>query len=368
MLIHMQPDAHPQAGEAVRAALQRAGYATAPLPYLGPGLFAAVPDDECAALPDADVRAYLGACGLAASVAAIEPLQGAALAARARRPQGTRVRVGEVEIGGPGVVVIAGPCSVESYEQLWQTAQAVRAAGAHLLRGGAYKPRTSPYSFQGLGRTALAMLAEVGARLGLPVVTEVMTAEDVALVAGYADLLQVGARNMQNFALLKRLGELRRPVLLKRAPGATLPEWLGAAEYLLARGNDQVVLCERGIRGFDTYTRNTLDLTAVASIHELSHLPILVDPSHGTGRRSLIPASARAAVAAGADGICVEVHVRPEESVSDPEQALAPADLAQLMPSLGAIAAAVGRSLLPPQLEGARCRSQAVYCTTRGAV
>ncbi|MGH9475757.1 MAG: 3-deoxy-7-phosphoheptulonate synthase [Terriglobales bacterium] len=355
----MQPDASPQQIAAVRDTLHRLGYATSPLPYLGAGRFAAVPSDECAELPAGDAVAALRAQGLWGAVAALEPLAGAALAARARRPAGTRVRVGEVAIGGPEVVVIAGPCSVESREQLNQTAAGVRAAGAHLLRGGAYKPRTSPYAFQGLGKAALAMLAEAGERTGMPVVTEVMTAEDVEMVADFVAMLQVGARNMQNFALLKRLGGIRKPVLLKRSPSATLQEWLGAAEYLLARGNDQVVLCERGIRGFDSFTRNTLDLAAVPALHELTHLPVLVDPSHGIGRRSLIHAAARAAVAIGADGVCLEVHVRPEESVSDREQALSPAELARMIPSLGAVAQAIGRSLAAPV---------PAYCTTCRAV
>ncbi len=364
MLIRMQPDATTQQTGNVRTLLERLGFTTSALTYLGPGVYAAVPGDECEELPEPDLIADLRTQGALAGVAALEPLAGAALAARSQRPQGTRVRVGGTVIGGSEVVIIAGPCSVESREQLEQTALGARAAGAHLLRGGAYKPRTSPYAFQGLGRTGLELLAETGARVGLPVVTEVMTAEDAPLVAEYADMLQVGARSMQNFALLKRLGKLGKPVLLKRSPSATLEEWLGAAEYLLARGNNQVVLCERGIRGFDPHTRNTLDLSAVPALHELTHLPVLVDPSHGTGRRALIPAAARAAVAAGADGLCLEVHVRPEESVSDREQAIAPQELAELMPSLRAIAAAVGRRLAAPAYDAALGR----YSTTCRAV
>ncbi len=359
MLIRMQPQATAQQTQAMRHHLHRLGFQALALEYLGAGYFAALPLGELEQLPEGDVAEQLRAAGCA--IAALEPLEAAGLASRQRRPEGTRVRVGGLEIGGEAMVVVAGPCSVESREQLLATALGVRAAGAHLLRGGAYKPRTSTYAFQGLGRQGLALLAEVGAAVGLPVVTEVLATEDVELVAEHAQMLQVGARNMQNFPLLKKLGGLRHPVLLKRSPSATLEEWLGAAEYLLARGNDQVVLCERGIRGFDRYTRNTLDLAAVAAIHELSHLPVMVDPSHGTGRRSLIAATARAAVAAGADGVCLEVHVRPEESVSDREQAISPRDLAELMPSLQAIAAVGGRSLRRPPARVAL--ADPAYCT-----
>ncbi len=349
MLIHMRTQASPQQTGAVRQFLERLGYETAPLPYLGPGVFAALPGEDQVCLPDADPLPRLRReCQAALAIARLEPAAAHALTGRARRPGGTLVRVGPVAIGGEAVVVVAGPCSVESLDQLWATAQGVKQAGAHLLRGGAFKPRTSPYAFQGLGRHGLKLLAEVGARVGMPVVTEVMSAEDVALVADYADMLQVGARNMQNFPLLKRLGMAGKPVLLKRAPSATLDEWLGAAEYLMARGNDQVVLCERGIRGFDAHTRNTLDLAAVAAVRELTHLPVLADPSHATGRRSLIAAAARAAVAVGADGVCIEAHIQPEESISDREQAISPSDLAAFMPSLAAIAQAVGRTLAVP--------------------
>jgi 3-deoxy-7-phosphoheptulonate synthase len=354
MLIHMRTQASPQQTAAVRQFLQHLGYETVPLPYLGAGVFAALPGEDQPCLPAADPLPRLRReCVAALAIARLEPAAAHALTGRARRPQGSVVRVGGVAIGGEDVVVVAGPCSVECLDQLWATAQGVKAAGAHLLRGGAFKPRTSPYAFQGLGLHGLKLLAEVGGRVGMPVVTEVMSAEDVPLVAAYADMLQVGARNMQNFPLLKRLGAAGKPVLLKRAPSATLDEWLGAAEYLMTRGNDQVVLCERGIRGFDTHTRNTLDLAAVAALRELTHLPVLVDPSHATGRRSLIASTARAALAAGADGVCIEAHIRPDESISDREQAIAPADLAALMPSLAAIARAVGRCLPPPRLQPA---------------
>lgn len=227
-----------------------------------------------------------------------------------------------VTIGNGHFVVMAGPCSVESREQIVETAKAVKKAGAHILRGGAFKPRTSPYSFQGLEEEGLKLLAEARDVTGLPIVTEVITPADVPLVADYADILQIGARNMQNFALLKEVGKIRKPVLLKRGMSNTLKELLMSAEYIMAQGNEQVLLCERGIRTFEDYTRNTLDIAAVPALRELSHLPVIVDPSHGTGVRSLITATAKAAVAAGADGLIIEVHPNPEEAFSDGAQSL----------------------------------------------
>jgi 3-deoxy-7-phosphoheptulonate synthase len=244
--------------------------------------------------------------------------------------------VGGVRVGGSRAVVVAGPCSVESREQLFETARAVKRAGASMLRGGAYKPRTSPYDFQGLGLEALRLLKEASEETGLPVVTEVMATEDVEAVAEHADMLQVGARNMQNFSLLKILARTPRPVLLKRGPSATIKEWLLAAEYLLAGGNPDVILCERGIKTFETEMRNTLDLAAVARVKELSHLPVLVDPSHGTGRRSLVPAASRAAIAVGADGLIIEVHPDPERALSDGPQSLTLEGFAGLMQDLRA--------------------------------
>ena len=243
----------------------------------------------------------------------------------------TIVWVNGVPIGGDELVVMAGPCSVESRAQLLETARAVKAAGAHMLRGGAYKPRTSPYDFQGLGEEALQLLKEAREETGLPVVTEVMSTAEVEVVAEYADMLQVGARNMQNFALLRRLSQIDRPILLKRGPSASVKEWLLAAEYILAGGNSQVVLCERGIKTFETDTRNTLDLAGAALARELSHLPVIVDPSHATGRRSLVPAVSRAAVAMGSDGLIIEVHPNPERALSDGPQSLDLPGFADLM-------------------------------------
>ncbi|MER3429863.1 MAG: 3-deoxy-7-phosphoheptulonate synthase [Blastocatellia bacterium] len=246
------------------------------------------------------------------------------------------VKVGNVSIGGDCAVVIAGPCSVESREQVIATALSVSRSGAAILRGGAFKPRTSPFDFQGLGKPGLALLREAGDLVGLPIVTEVMSEYDVSIVSDYADMVQVGARNMQNFALLKKLAKCSRPVLLKRSPSATIKEWLSAADYLLDGGNNDVVLCERGIRTFDTSLRNTFDLAGIAFVKEVSDFPVIADPSHATGRRSVIAACARAAIAIGADGIMVEVHPKPDEALSDGPQSLTFADFSDLMAGLKA--------------------------------
>lgn len=267
------------------------------------------------------------------------------LASRIFKPEPTIVKVGDIEIGGKNIVIMAGPCAVESREQLFESAMAVKRAGAHFLRGGAYKPRTSPYSFQGLEEEGLKMLSEARELTGLKIVTEVMDVHSVEKVAEYADVLQIGARNMQNFSLLKAVGRMNKPVLLKRGLAATLEEWLSAAEYILNEGNKDVILCERGIRTFETYTRNTLDLSAVPSIKKLSHLPIIVDPSHGTGRWHLVPSMAKAAVAAGADGLIIEVHPDPKNALSDGPQSLTPDNFESLVKELKIIAEAVGREL-----------------------
>jgi len=250
-----------------------------------------------------------------------------------------------VEIGGPRVVVMAGPCSVESRDQVLEVAAKVKAAGASILRGGAFKPRTSPYAFQGLEEQGLKLLAEAKRETGLPVVTEVMEPEKVAVVAEYADILQIGARNVQNFSLLKRVAETRKPVLLKRGMATSIQEWLLSAEYILAGGNPNVILCERGIRTFETATRFTLDLNAVPVIKKLTHLPVVVDPSHGTGHWEYVEAMARAGVAAGADGLIVEVHPRPAEALSDGPQSLKPERFAELMQQLRRVARAVDRDV-----------------------
>ena len=270
------------------------------------------------------------------------------LVSREHHPEDTRVKVGHVRIGGSGIVLIAGPCSVESAPQLMSVADAVAKSGASMLRGGAFKPRSSPYSLQGLGRAGLQLLAEARERTGLKIVTEVVATEDVPLVSEIADVLQVGARNMQNFRLLSAVGDQPRPVLLKRGLMATIDELLLAAEYIVSAGNPRVILCERGIRTFETATRNTLDLGAIPVLKEKTHLPVIVDPSHAAGRRELVPALARAAIAAGADGLIVEVHSDPESAMSDGRQSLTPEGFAALATSVAAVSAAVGRTLLPP--------------------
>lgn len=267
------------------------------------------------------------------------------LVGRELKAEPTVIEVNGVKIGSDQFVVIAGPCAVETRAQTLQIAQEVKCAGAQMLRGGAFKPRTSPYSFQGLEEEGLKILAEAREKTGLLIVTEVMTVQDILLVAKYTDVMQVGARNMQNFALLRQLGHLRKPVLLKRGMMATIKELLMSAEYIVSEGNQQVILCERGIRTFEEYTRNTLDLSAVPLLKELSHLPVIVDPSHATGTRSLVPPMAKAAVAAGADGLLIEVHPNPEEAYSDGAQSLLPDQFEGLMKELKGYLKLEGRHL-----------------------
>ena len=259
--------------------------------------------------------------------------------------QRTIIKVNGTNIGGEHVAVMAGPCSVESEEQMLQAAHAVKDAGAQILRGGAFKPRTLPYSFQGLGEEGLELLALARKETGLPIITEVMSTEDVDLVEGYTDILQIGARNMQNFSLLKKVGRASKPVMLKRGMSATFNEWLGCAEYILSEGNPDVILCERGIRTFEQITRNTLDISAAPIIHQISHLPIIIDPSHGTGTRSLVEPMAKAAIAAGADGVMIEVHPNPEEALCDGAQSLSPEEFKYVMNGLKPIIKAVNRRL-----------------------
>jgi 3-deoxy-7-phosphoheptulonate synthase len=267
------------------------------------------------------------------------------LASRSFRPEGTVVKVGGVEIGGPRVVAMAGPCSVESRDQILRAAEAVARAGATVLRGGAFKPRSSPYAFQGLHEKGLELLREAADRNGLVAASEVMDSTQIPVVAQYADILQVGARNMQNFNLLRELGKQRKPVLLKRGIAATIEELLLSAEYILVGGNYDVILCERGIRTFETYTRNTMDISAIPVVKKLSHLPIVADPSHGTGRRDKVAPMARAAVAAGADGLLIEVHPDPDHALSDGAQSLRPEQFDELMRQLRIISQAVGRCM-----------------------
>jgi 3-deoxy-7-phosphoheptulonate synthase len=267
------------------------------------------------------------------------------LASRDFQPEDSKISINGHVFGGNKVIVMAGPCSVESLEQMRETAIAVREAGAHLLRGGAFKPRTSPYSFQGMGEEGLKIMAQVREETGLHIVTEVMAPDQVELVSKYADVLQIGTRNMQNYALLNAVGQTHMPILLKRGMMSTIEELLMSAEYIMSNGNHKVILCERGIRTFEKYTRNTLDINAVPVLKELTHLPVVVDPSHATGKWTLVKAASKAAVAAGADGLIIEVHPNPAEASSDGEQSLKPQRFAELMVEVGRVAAAVGRAL-----------------------
>jgi 3-deoxy-7-phosphoheptulonate synthase len=271
------------------------------------------------------------------------------LASREFHPQDTVVELDGVAVGGNDIVVMAGPCAIESEEQLLVTAQAVKAAGATVLRGGAYKPRTSPSEFRGLRQAGLRILAQVGKETQMPVVTEVMAPEDVELVAQYADILQIGSRNMQNFVLLDEVGRTRKPVLLKRGMACNIQEWLLAAEYVLLQGNEQVILCERGIRTFETYARNTMDITAIPIVERLSHLPVIVDPSHATGKWYLVPPLALAAVAAGADGLLIEVHPDPDVALADGPQSLTFDNFRLLMSQLMPLAQARNRKIAMPR-------------------
>jgi 3-deoxy-7-phosphoheptulonate synthase len=264
---------------------------------------------------------------------------------RKTKAEDTIVNISGVRIGGSEIVMIAGPCAVESEEQLFETARSVKAGGAKILRGGAFKPRSSPYNFQGMGEEGLKLLGTISKETGLPIVTEVMDTRQVELVASYADMIQIGSRNMQNYPLLKEAGMCKKPVLLKRGMMATIEEFLQAAEYILNAGNDQVILCERGIRTFETSTRNTLDLSAVPMLKQLTHLPVIIDPSHGTGLRWMVPAMSKAAVAVGTDGLIMEVHYKPEEALCDGHQSLSLDEFSQLMIDLKRVAKAIDREI-----------------------
>ena len=296
--------------------------------------------------PDSDRSVAIGRLESLPQVERVIPvLKPYKLVSRDFQPQNTVVRVGDVAIGDGSLTVMAGPCTVESREQILQTAKAVKEAGAKILRGGAYKPSTSPYSFQGLGREGLELLSEARAETRLPVITEVLDPRDVEVVCEHADILQIGARNMTNFSLLKEVGSTRKPVMLKRGMSATIEEWLHAAEYIATRGNTQILLCERGIRTFETATRNTFDINAIPAVQQLSHLPVAADPSHGTGKRALVGPVARAAVAAGADAVIVEVHPDPSNALKDGAQSLTFEDFRVMMEELKCIASALGRCM-----------------------
>ncbi len=338
MLVVMKNDATPDEIERACSAIRALGLVPHPIPG-GTRTAIGVTGNRGAI----DAAALAGLPAVLELIPVTKPYK---LTSREMQPADTIVRVGAVEIGGPEVIVIAGPCSVEGPEQTLAAARAVRRAGARMLRGGAFKPRTSPYAFQGLGGAGLEILAHVREETGLPVVSEVVDTERFDEVESAVDVVQIGSRNMQNYSLLRRAGRGRRPVLLKRSMSGTLEEFLMAAEYLLSEGNRDVILCERGIRAFSDYSRYTLDLTIVPELKRITHLPVIVDPSHAAGRRDLVLPLARAAVAAGADGLLVEVHPEPERALSDGPQSLPPGMFAELMDELRRLAPAVGRGIM----------------------
>ena len=338
MLIVMKQDATPAEIAGVVAVINAMGYEARPMPGRQRTTVGLVGNDG-----RVDASTIEGMSGVAEIIHVSKPYK---QVSREWKAESTRVALPDgTSVGGSEVVVMAGPCSVESAEQILAAARAVKAAGATVLRAGAFKPRSSPYSFQGLGKRGLELLEMARQETGLLIVTEAMDPEGLELVAESADIVQIGARSMQNYPLLKACGRLRKPILLKRGLAATITELLLSAEYILAEGNPNVILCERGIRSFDTTTRNLFDLTAIAVVHGLSHLPIMADPSHGTGRREMVTAMARAAVAAGADGLLIEVHPNPERAMSDGAQSLYPDQFEKLMREAGAIAEVIGRSL-----------------------
>lgn len=337
MIVVMQPGATREMIDRVEERLLEYGFKTHPIYGEEKTVIGAVGDKKVL-----NSEALLNLPGVEKIVPIMKPYK---LVSRELKTEKTIVQVGDVKFGGEEVPVMAGPCAVESPQQLLVAAQQVKAAGAQVLRGGAFKPRTSPYAFQGLEEEGLKMLAEAREATGLPIVTEAVDPRDVETVAKYADIIQIGARNMQNFRLLREAGMTQKPILLKRGLWATVEEWLMAAEYIIDTGNQQIILCERGIRTFETGTRNTLDLSAVALVQENSHLPVVVDPSHATGNWKLVAPMARAAVAAGADGLLIEVHPEPSRALCDGPQSLTPDNFALLMESLQSIAQAVGRTM-----------------------
>lgn len=336
MVIVMSPQAGPAELEQVQERLQELGFGL----HVSKGVERTIIGAIGEKTPEL-IHAIEALAGVEKVVPILKPFKLASKEFRAH----TEVKVGHVTFGGERIVVVAGPCAVEDEDQLLTTARRIKEAGAQMLRGGAYKPRTSPYSFQGLEEEGLKLLQAAGAETGLPVVTEVVNPRDVELVAKYADMFQIGARNMQNFTLLREVGQSGKPVILKRGLAATVEEWLMAAEYIMKEGNYQVVLCERGIRTFETATRNTMDLSAIPLIRELSHLPVIADPSHATGRKSLILPMSRAAMAAGADGLMVEVHPRPEQALSDGPQSLNLNEFGALLDGIRPLIKVMGRKV-----------------------
>jgi len=339
MIISMLPGATPEQIEHVCDKIKAFGYSVHPIKGEERTVIGAIGDGKD---KDRIISVMESVPGVESVIPILQPFK---LVGRELKKGKTIIQMDGLTIGGDQFVVMAGPCSVEYREQILTTAEKVKAAGAKILRGGAYKPRTSPYDFQGLEEEGLKLLAEAREKTGLKIVTEIITTENIDLVNEYTDIFQVGARNMQNFALLKRLGRMKKPVLLKRGMMSTLKELLMSAEYVVSQGNPDVILCERGIRTFETYTRNTLDIAAVPALKQLSHLPVIVDPSHGTGKRSLIAPVSKAAVAVGADGLMIEVHPNPEEAFSDGQQSLLPEEFSALMQGIGKYLEVEGKTL-----------------------
>jgi 3-deoxy-7-phosphoheptulonate synthase len=339
MLVVMEAGARPEQVEAVVRHIERMGLKAHPIPGVNRTAIGITGKQGAA-----DPEILENFPGVREVIRVSHPYK---LVSREARPDDSIINIGGVDVGGNGVVVVGGPCAVESLEQTRTIADGIKRAGGQLLRGGAYKPRTSPYSFQGLGEQGLEILARVREEFDLPIVTEAIDEATLKLVDSYADCIQIGARNMQNFSLLKAAGRARKPVLLKRGMSATLEELLLSAEYIMAEGNYNVILCERGVRTFSDHTRNTLDLSIVPAIKRISHLPVVCDPSHGTGKRNKVLPMSRAAIAVGADGVLIEVHHKPEEALSDGPQAILPETFAQLVREVDAIAQVLGRSLQP---------------------
>lgn len=339
MIISMLPNATEEQISHVCDKIKSFGYAVHPIRGEERVVIGAIGDGKD---KDRIISVMESVPGVESVIPILQPFK---LVGRELKKEKTVIRLDGLTIGGNQFVVMAGPCSVEYREQILTTAEKVKAAGAKVLRGGAFKPRTSPYDFQGLEEEGLKLLAEAREKTGLKIVTEIITPENIDLVNEYTDIFQVGARNMQNFALLKKLGRVKKPVLLKRGMMSTLKEFLMSAEYVVSQGNPSVILCERGIRTFETYTRNTLDISAVPALKQLSHLPVIVDPSHGTGKRSLISPVSKAAVAVGADGLIVEVHPNPEEAYSDGQQSLLPEEFSELMTEVKKYLVVEGRTL-----------------------
>ncbi|BDI31153.1 3-deoxy-7-phosphoheptulonate synthase [Capsulimonas corticalis] len=338
MIVIMQADATKEQIGEVEGALQEWGYEIHPIYGVERTVIAAV-----GAPTQDEARVAEQVESLPSVERAVLILKPYRFASKEFRPEKSQVKVGDVVIGDNSFVMMAGPCTVESEEQLMTAARAVKAGGATVLRGGAFKPSTSPYSFQGMGEDGLKLLAQAREETGLPIITEVMHVGNIDLVCKYADILQIGTRNMQNYDLLIEVGKVKKPVMLKRGMSAKIEEWLQAAEYIIKGGNDAVMLCERGVRTSETYTRNTLDLSAVLAVRELSHLPVIIDPSQGTGRSSMVPAMCKAAAAVGADGVLVEVHPNPEKALKDGAQSITIPAFEKLMPELRAVVEAVGR-------------------------